>query len=261
MMRATAFVFLFLLTHASLLVLFPFGFSRFLLWLAWYGAGTLLMLYLLFNPRSQWLVTNRSRVECGGRRCVSLTFDDGPTSLHTPKLLETLKRSNVQATFFVIGKEAEQYPELLRRAVADGHIIANHTYSHPYLFCFLSPGRLRSEIERGQEAIRKICGQRPHYFRSPVGLRHPLLELYLERAELEYISWTIRSFDTVMTKPETILNRILRRVEAGDIILLHDNARAGGVMLEVLPRMIHELKGRGFEFVPVGANDPATVPA
>ncbi len=261
MIRAVVFVAFFLLIHASLLLLFPFTLFRFFLFFALYGAGTLITLYLLFNPRSQWLVRNRSRVECGGRRCVSLTFDDGPTSLHTPRLLETLKRSNVQATFFVIGKDAERYPELLQRAVADGHLIANHTYSHPYLFCFLTPGRLRSEIEKGQEAIERVCGHRPRYFRSPVGLRHPLLNLYLDRAELEYISWTIRSFDTVMTKPETILNRVLRRVAAGDIILLHDNARAGGVMLDVLPRIIHELKGRGFEFVPVGANDPAAVPA
>jgi len=220
------------------------------------------MLYLLFHPRSQWLVTNRSRVESNGKRCVSLTFDDGPSLSHTPRLLEILRRSKVQATFFVIGREAERCPELLRRAVADGHLIANHTYSHPALFCFLTPRRLRFEIERGQEAIERICGQRPRYFRSPVGLRHPLLSVYLEEAELEYISWTIRSFDTLLPKPETILKRILRRVTPGDIILLHDNGRAGSEsMLDILPRMIDDLKQRGFEFVPVGVTQPAGVPA
>ena len=262
MIRAVGFLVLFLLTHAALLLLFPFSLSRFFLFVAWYGAGTLIMLYLLFHPRSQWLVTNRSQVESKGRRCVSLTFDDGPSPLHTPQLLEILRRSNVQATFFVIGKEAERYPELLHRALADGHLIANHTYSHPILFCFLTPWRLRREIEKGQEAIEKVCGHRPRYFRSPVGLRHPLLDLYLEQAKLEYISWTIRSFDTLVPQPEAILNRVLRRVAPGDIILLHDNARAGAqVMLDVLPRMIDELKGRGFEFVPVGAVQPAAVPA
>jgi peptidoglycan/xylan/chitin deacetylase (PgdA/CDA1 family) len=163
---------------------------------------------------------------------------------------------------FVIGREAERYPELLHRAVADGHLIANHTYSHPVLFCFLTPGRLRREIEKGQEAIERICGNRPRHFRSPVGLRHPLLNLYLEQAELEYISWTIRSFDTLVPQPEAILNRVLRRVAPGDIILLHDNGSAGSAaMLDVLPRMIDELKGRGFEFVTVEASQPAAVPA
>lgn len=260
--RAGGFLILFLLTHAALVLLFPFSLSRFLLFVAWYAAGTFVMLYLLFHPRSQWLVTNRSRVECNGRRCVSLTFDDGPSPSHTSELLEILRKANVQATFFVIGREAERFPELLHRVAADGHLIANHTYSHPYLFCFLTPWRLRREIEKGQEAIEKICGQRPRYFRSPVGLRHPLLNWYLEQASLEYISWTIRSFDTLVPQPEVILKRILKRVAPGDIILLHDNASAGaGLMLDVLPRLIDELKGRGFEFVPVGALQPAAVPA
>jgi peptidoglycan/xylan/chitin deacetylase (PgdA/CDA1 family) len=260
--RAVGFVILFLLTHASLLLLFHFSFSRFLLFVAFYSAGTLLMLYLLFHPRSQWLVTNRSRVDSNGRRCVSLTFDDGPNPLRTPRLLEVLRKSNVQATFFVVGKEVEQYPELVHRAIADGHLIANHTYSHPVLFCFLTPWRLRSEIEKGQDAIERICGHRPCYFRSPVGLRHPLLSLYLEQARLEYVSWTIRSFDTLVPQAEAILDRILRRVTPGDIILLHDNASAGSeVMLDVLPRMIDKLKERGFEFVPVGAVQPSAVTA
>jgi len=259
MIRAVAFVILLLLTHASLLLLFPFSLSRLLLCIALYTVGTLVTLYLLFHPRNQWLVTNRSRVECGGKRCISLTFDDGPTMLRTPELLDILKASNVQATFFVVGRQAEQYPELLQRAVADGHLIANHTYSHPLLFCFLTPAQLRREIEKGQEAIEKVCGQRPRYFRSPVGLRHPLLNLYLQRAHLEYISWTIRSFDTLLRQPEAVLNRI-RPVAPGDIVLLHDNA-AAGVMLDVLPKLIQELKGRGFEFVPVGSNQPAPVAA
>jgi len=256
MMRAAGFLSLLLLTHGALLILFPFSVARLLLALAWYSAGTLTMLYLLFHPRNQWLVTNRSRVPCAGSRCVSLTFDDGPTMLRTPALLEILRKTNVPATFFVIGKEAERCPELLRRAQADGHVIANHTYSHPLLFCFLMPRRLRREIEQGQEVIERICGERPRYFRSPVGLRHPLLNLYLQQASLEYISWSIRSYDTVIRRPEVILKRILGNVASGDIILLHDN-QAAGAMLEALPRLIHELKRRGFEFVSVGTNQVA----
>lgn len=258
MIRAVAFVTLLFLTHVSLLFLYPFGLRRFEIFFGLYAAGTLLSLYLLFHPRNQWLVTNRSRVECRGQRCVSLTFDDGPTSLRTPQVLDILRESNVQATFFVIGKQAEQYPELLRRVVAEGHTIGNHTYSHPSLFCFLMPWQLRREIEHGQETIERICGYRPRYFRSPVGLRHPLLNLYLEQAKLEYVSWRIRSFDTLAKQPEGVLQRIFRRLSPGDIVLLHDNA-AAVVTLEVLPKLIRELRERGFEFVPVGSHQATQV--
>lgn len=258
MIRAAAFTTLLLLTHAALLLLFPFSHIRLALGGGLYSAGTILSLYLLFHPRNQWLVTNRSRVECNGQRCISLTFDDGPTLLRTPELLDILRESNVRATFFVVGKQAEKHPELLRRAVDEGHLIGNHTYSHSALFCFLMPRRLRREIEQGQETIERICGYRPRYFRSPVGLRHPFLNLYLKQANLEYVSWRIRSFDTLAKRPEAVLRRIYRRVTPGDIVLLHDNA-AAAVTLKVLPELIRELRQRGFEFVPVGSHQTAPV--
>jgi len=250
MLRAAAFTLIFALTNASLALLFPFGLSRFLLCFVLYATGTIFMLYLLFHPRNQWLVANRSRVNCAGRPCVALTFDDGPTAHHTPRLLEILREKKVKATFFVVGRRAESQVELVRRLHAEGHLIANHTYSHPSLFCFLTPRRLCQEIERGQEVIRGICGVRPRYFRSPVGLRHPLLNFYLQQVGLEYISWRVRAFDTLVQKPQVVMNRILHQVAPGDIILLHDNSSAGvGIMLGVLPQVIDELKDRGFDFV------------
>lgn len=132
----------------------------------------------------------------------------------------------------------------------EGHLIANHTYSHPSLFCFLTPRRLREEIEKGQEAISRICGVRPRYFRSPVGLRHPLLDLYLGRAGLEYISWRVRAFDTFVQQPHVLRRRIIDKVAPGDIVLLHDNGGPGtAVMLDVLPGVIDEIKERGLECV------------
>src|ERR1700722_18597188 len=154
MARSALFLLLFLATHASLLLLYPFSLSRLLLASSMYTVGTLVMLYLLFHPRNQWLVDNRSRVE--GRGCIALTFDDGPNPVDTPKLLDLLREKNVKATFFVIGKRADQYPEIVRRAWAEGHLIANHTWSHRPLFCFLTPARLRTEIVRGTESVRRI---------------------------------------------------------------------------------------------------------
>lgn len=256
MARSAIFVLLFLATNASLALLYPFTLSRFLLAFSIYAVGTLLSLFLLFHPRNQWLVNNRSRVD--GPGCVALTFDDGPNPVDTPKLLDILRDKNVKATFFVVGKRADQYPEIVRRAWAEGHLIANHTWSHPHLFCFLTPSRLRSEIERGAESVRRICGYRPRLFRSPVGMRHPLLRPYLRAAGLEYVSWTIRTRDTLTANSEVLARRILNQAASGDIILLHDHLpRGADVMLETLPRVIDELRQRGFEFVLAGPREDA----
>ncbi len=250
MFRAGAFALLCLLANGSVGLLCPFTPDR-LLWFALlFVPGNLLIGYLVFHPRSQLMVRNRSRVESAGRRAIALTFDDGPSRASTEALLGILRERNVKATFFVVGRRAEERPELLRAVLADGHGVGNHTYSHPSLFCFLRPRRLRMEIEEGQRAIAAACGIRPRYFRSPVGLRHPLLSLYLERAGLEYISWRVRAFDSRVQAPEIIRKRINGRVAAGDIILLHDNDCQGVArMLEVLPALIDDLKARGFEFV------------
>jgi peptidoglycan/xylan/chitin deacetylase (PgdA/CDA1 family) len=233
-----------------------FSLSRLLLVSLIYGATTLLVLYALFHPRNQWLVANRSRVNGAG--CVALTFDDGPDPVDTPKLLDLLREKGVKATFFVIGKRADQYPEIVRRTWAEGHLVANHTWSHDSLFCFLTPGRLRAEIERGTESVRRSCGFRPRFFRSPVGMRHPLLGPYLRDAGLEYISWTIRTLDTFTANSSVLARRILNKAVSGDIILLHDHLPGGAdAMLEALPRVIDELRGRGFEFVLAGPREDA----
>jgi len=260
MARSAFFFLLFLATNASLALLYPFSLSRILLAASIYSVGTLLTLYLLFHPRSQWLVANRYRVE--GPGCIALTFDDGPNPVDTPKLLDLLREKGVKATFFVVGKRADQYPEIVRRAWEEGHLIANHTWSHCHLFCFLTPARLRAEIERGAESVRRICGFRSRLFRSPVGQRHPLLRRYLENSGLEYVSWSIRSRDTLTWNSAVLARRILKQAASGDIILLHDHLPRGAhVMLEALPRIIDELRARGFEFVLAGSRENASVPA
>jgi peptidoglycan/xylan/chitin deacetylase (PgdA/CDA1 family) len=254
MARSVIFFLLMFLITALLLLLSAFGLFR--LVVAVLTATTLLILYLLFHPRNQWLVANRSRV--GGTHCVALTFDDGPDPVDTPKLLDLLREKDVKATFFVVGRRADQYPEIVRRAWVEGHLVANHTWSHNSLFCFLMPGRLRDEIERCTESVRRSCGSRPRFFRSPVGLRHPLLAPYLEAMGLEYISWSIRTFDTFTANSSVLARRILNKAASGDIILLHDRLPRGtSAMLEALPRVIDELRKRGFEFVLAGPREDA----
>ncbi|PYX76713.1 MAG: polysaccharide deacetylase family protein [Acidobacteria bacterium] len=258
MARSAIFCLLFLATNASLALLYPFTLSRFLMVASIYAVGTLIMLYLLFHPRNHWLVSNRYRVEGAG--CIALTFDDGPNPVDTPKLLDLLREKGVKATFFVVGKRADQYPEIVRRAWEEGHLIANHTWSHYSLFCFLTPARLRAEIERGAESVHRICGFRPRLFRSPVGQRHPLLRRYLENSGLEYVSWSIRSRDTLTWNSEVLARRILKQAASGDIILLHDHLPRGAhVMLEALPVVIDDLRARGLKFVLACPRDVVSV--
>lgn len=254
MARSVIFFSLLLLISVFLVVLYAFGHFR--LVVAGLTATTLLIVYLLFHPRNQWLVANRSRVD--GTRCVALTFDDGPDPVDTPKLLDLLREKDVKATFFVVGRRADQYPEIVHRIWAEGHLVANHTWSHYPLFCFLMPGRLRAEIERCAESIRRSCGSSPRFFRSPVGLRHPLLALYLDAVGLEYISWSIRTFDTFTKNSNVLARRILNKATNGDIILLHDRLPRGtDAMLQALPGVIDELRQRGFEFVLAGPREDA----
>jgi peptidoglycan/xylan/chitin deacetylase (PgdA/CDA1 family) len=254
MAKSALFLLLMLLSIASLALLYPFSLEHSLLALLPYSFGTGITLLLLFHPRNQWLVANRSRVDRAD--CVALTFDDGPDPIDTPRLLDMLRAKNVKATFFIIGKRAEQYPEIVRRAWEEGHLIANHTWSHPNLFCFLTPRRLRAEIERGTESIQRICGFRTPYFRSPVGLRHALLGPYLKQAGLEFISWRIRSYDTVIGNPAILSRRVLKNVAGGDILLFHDRLPSGAnVMLDALPGIIDELRNRGFGFALVGSRE------
>jgi peptidoglycan/xylan/chitin deacetylase (PgdA/CDA1 family) len=257
MVRSVLFFSFIFLISGSLALLYVFGFSR--LFIALLSLTTLFIVYLLFHPRNQWLVANRSRVDgasVNGRLCVALTFDDGPDPEYTPKLLDLLREKDVKATFFVVGKRADQYPEIVRRAWAEGHLVGNHTWSHYPLFCFLMPGRLRAEIERGTESVRRSCGSPPRFFRSPVGLRHPLLAPYLENAGLEYISWSIRTLDTFTANSSVLAQRILSRAASGDIILLHDRLPRGtDAMLQALPQVIDELRERGFDFVLAGPRE------
>jgi peptidoglycan-N-acetylglucosamine deacetylase len=191
-----------------------------------------------------------------GARCLALTFDDGPDPVDTPKLLDLLREKGVKATFFVVGKRADQYPQIVRRIWAEGHLVGNHTWSHNSLFCFLTPRRLRAEIECGTESVRRSCGFRPRFFRSPVGLRHPLLAPYLQAAGLEYVSWTIRTLDTLTSNSRVIARRILNKATSGDIILLHDHLPGGtDAMLQALTGVIDELRERGFKFVLAGPRE------
>jgi peptidoglycan/xylan/chitin deacetylase (PgdA/CDA1 family) len=233
-------------------LLLPFTATRFLVTAVLYAAGTAAMLVMLFHPRNRWFLHPQTDVPCRDRPCVALTFDDGPSPDVTVQVLEILREKNAKATFFVVGRQIERHPELVRRAVAEGHVVANHTYSHPPLFCFLSPRRLREEIAHTQDVIAGVAGVRPRHFRSPVGLRHPLLKAALARENLVLVLWRLRTYDTRRATRDGLRRRILERVRPGAIVLLHDRPGPGmAAMVTALPDVIDALRDRGYDFVTV----------
>ena len=257
MARSAIFCLLFLATNASLALLYPFTLSRFLLAAfdlrGWHTAHALPVVSSAQPVAGQ---PTASRVDGAG--CIALTFDDGPDPVDTPKLLDLLREKGVKATFFVVGKRADQYPEIVRRAWEEGHLIANHTWSHYSLFCFLTPARLRAEIERGAESVRRICGFRPRLFRSPVGLRHRFCGAISRMRDWSTFPGAFVRRDTLTWNSGVLARRILKQAASGDIILLHDHLPRGAhVMLEALPGVIDELKARGFEFVLAGPREDA----
>jgi peptidoglycan-N-acetylglucosamine deacetylase len=196
-------------------------------------------------PRSKLLGPNWTHLPnaAAAAGAVAITIDDGPDPAITPRVLDLLDQHCAKATFFCIGERVEQHSELAREIVGRGHSIENHSQHHLHRFSVLGPASLASEIERAQDTIEAVTGQRPRFFRAPAGLRSPFLEPALARLGLRLASWTRRGFDTVSPDASVVLQRLTQGLRGGDILLLHDGHAAytpGGtpVILEVLPRLL-----------------------
>ena len=207
-------------------------------------------------PRTALLGPNLRRLPPGraARGEVALTFDDGPDPMLTPRVLAMLAEAGARASFFLIGERARRHPALVRAILAGGHSIENHTDTHPTFFAALGMGGQRRQILRAQQSLHDT-GAAPRWFRPPMGLRSPLLDPVLARVGLHHASWTWRSADAVLPDAEAILRR-LRRVGAGDVVLLHDGTwRADAIgqppLLRVLPRLLERLRRDGLRAVPL----------
>lgn len=196
-------------------------------------------------PRSGLLGPNWTRLPAAAasRRQIALTIDDGPDPHVTPRVLALLEERHVHATFFCIGQRVRAHSELAREITRRGHAIENHSHRHAHYFSLLGPHGMTLDIERAQDTIGIVTGQRPAFFRAPAGLRNPFLDPVLSRLGLKLASWTRRGFDTVNASAEAVLGKLTSGLEAGDILLLHDGhaarSRTGApIILEVLPRLL-----------------------
>jgi peptidoglycan/xylan/chitin deacetylase (PgdA/CDA1 family) len=165
---------------------------------------------------------------------VALTFDDGPDEKSTPALLDLLREKKVKVVFFCVGKKIAANPELSARIVREGHLLENHSYAHSHLTNFFSFARLESELSQTQTVIEKTSGVAPKFFRPPMGLSNPRIFRAAKKLDLKVIGWSARGLDTISSDPEKIVARIVRRLEPGGIILLHDgNIPADRLILTV----------------------------
>jgi peptidoglycan/xylan/chitin deacetylase (PgdA/CDA1 family) len=182
-----------------------------------------------------------------GKMRVALTFDDGPDPEATPRLLDLLGREKIAATFFCVGKYVEAYPEIAARIAAEGHLIENHTYRHPWWISCIWGKRLVYEMSRTQEAIQKAAGVTPRYMRSPAGLTNPFFPSVLRRLGLTLVGWDVRTFDTIGST-RRVADRISRHTRDGSIVLLHDGGSSPERVVEIVGAAIADLRSRGFGF-------------
>lgn len=188
-----------------------------------------------------------SRVNAPGKY-IAITFDDGPHITNTPRLLDMLRARNIKATFFCVGQCVSQYPQVARQIVAEGHEIANHSWSHP-LLTKLSDAQYHDQITRTHEAIVRATGVTPHLLRPPYGA---LTQRQREWAYSEYgyptILWSVDPFDWKRPGSAAVTARILSATTPGGIILAHD---IHSQTVDAMPATLDTLLARGYKFVTV----------
>ncbi len=207
-------------------------------------------------PRSHWLGPNWSRLPAAAtaRNEIALTIDDGPDPIVTPQVLDILDRYAAVATFFCVGEKAARFPDVCREIVRRGHAVENHSQHHHHHFALMGYSGIMRELQAAQDTVTTITGQRPMFFRAPAGLRNPFLDPVLARLGLQLASWSARGFDTRVGDAGRVKTKLLRGLQAGAILLLHDGnaARTSGgvpVILEVLPAVLAFAAAANFRFV------------
>jgi peptidoglycan/xylan/chitin deacetylase (PgdA/CDA1 family) len=190
-------------------------------------------------------------------KIVALTFDDGPSERWTPRILDELKKAGVKATFFMIGEHVEKYPDIVQRVHNEGHEIGNHTYDHHGIF-YYTPEELTNEIERTDDAIERVIGERTKYFRPPKAWITDNEKRLLKEMGYTPVLWTLNSKDWVTFDDKYIVPYIVKRTRPGDILLFHDSGGVFGIddgdrgeTVKSIPQVISELRRRGYRFVTI----------
>src|SRR5256885_3896222 len=179
---------------------------------------------------------------------IAMTFDDGPSAKLTPKLLDLLAAHHIKATFFLIGQNVAQKPDIVAREVREGHEIANHSWSHPNL-AKMSDDGVRDQLHKTEDAIRSASGNRLTLLRPPYGSITARQKKWINQ-EFGYkiVLWDVDPLDWRRPGSNVVCNRIIKMARAGSIILAHD-IHPGTI--EAMPCVLSQLEAKGFKFVTV----------
>jgi len=208
--------------------------------------------YATYGVRSQWLGPSdwHGSSDTGS---VALTFDDGPSE-DTERILDVLGEHDVTASFFMIGRQVETFPGIAQRVLAEGHEIGNHSYSHP-IYLYQRARRTREELERTQAVISETIGIRPRFARPPCGVRTPAYFATTRALGLRTVQWDVAGFDWKRRSAKQIATDVLKRVQPGSIVLLHDGDSDGKQdrreTVAALPLIIEGLQEKGLRVMPL----------
>lgn len=188
-------------------------------------------------------------------RVAALTFDDGPNPDATPPILDALRERGVKATFFVLGRHADLWPDIVHRIAEEGHTIGNHGWHHRKLHV-RGPSYVRTDLTMGTESIERACGVRPRLFRAPHGFRSPWVSPIAASLGQRTVGWSRGVWDSARPGVDKIVRRTVDWTRPGSIMLLHDgdgyDTRGDRRQTaEAVPRILDELLKRGYGFVTV----------
>lgn len=171
---------------------------------------------------------------------VAITFDDGPNVEFTPKVLGILKKHQAKATFFLIGKHIEKYPNIVQQILDDGHLIGNHSYLHNNGFGFLKTKEVIKDISITQRLLKDKFNIENKLFRPPFGVTNPNIAKVVKNLNLQVIGWSVRSLDTKAKTVDEVMQRIIPKIKKGAVILLHDTSTLSVEILEQLLQYLEE---------------------
>jgi len=179
------------------------------------------------------------------KKVVALSFDDGPCS-QTTAILDVLKKHNVPAAFFVIGRNISGNEEILARIAHEGHLIGNHSFTHTPWFPFFSSDKMLLDLKKAAETISNVTEEQVQWFRPPYGISNPMLAKAVIKTGYKVMGWSIRSYDTSSNNPEKVVLRVKRLLRPGAVILLHDRcSNTPGVVEEI----VQYARAQGYEFL------------
>jgi peptidoglycan-N-acetylglucosamine deacetylase len=184
-----------------------------------------------------------------GEKVIALTFDDGPWPGTTRQVLDILKSNNIKGTFFVVGQNLKNYPELGKEIVGEGHVIANHTWHHWYHF--FNQQAAAFEIERTTDLIYQVTGVKTNLFRPPGGVMHNGLVAYARGEKYSVVMWSSDSTDYKLPPVPKLVNNVMKDSKPGGIVLMHDGGGNRSRTVQALPEIISNFRKQGYRFVTV----------